>query len=340
MSRPNLSGETVADKYALAERIGFGHFGDVYIANHVVLKRRSAVKLIPVKGKMASMAELEPYLQHLTKHAHIVEVKAAERWVNGNEQFILIEMEYLPGGSLQGAIEANISIPHLAEVLKNVLFALEHAHGAGVVHRDVKPANILMSNGGKLSDFGIAMIDTTGASASEYVYNGNLAPECVKSWKFTAQSDIFATGLTLFRGLNLITNWRELQDAIPNWNECVEAGALVATIGFHPRVPQRVRRIVRRACHADPARRFATAADFRDALEKIHFARNWRHVEPGLWACDYEGAEERICVENVKGKHDVVYTRNGRRKAEECRWRLSFDDAHAHLFDLIAKTSL
>jgi serine/threonine protein kinase len=342
MSRPNLSGHVLASKYILKKRIGNGHFGDVYIGTHAVIGREFALKVVEVDSSSINSQNLESSLQLVSMHSHIAKVESAEYWQGPDgKHFCLIEMEFVPGGSLADKIIKDISLNELIFTMKNILFALEHAHGFGIIHRDVKPANILCGGGGKLSDFGIAMVPATGASAGAYFYGGNLAPECFENPRiFSEQSDIFAAGLTLLRGLNLSKNWKIDRQAVPDWRQKMAIGKFVEKWGFHPRVPKKLRAIVRRACHPDRSHRYQTAAEFRDALEAIRIDRDWVRVSKTNWQCSHFGIPEEIAITTSSSAFIVEYRRNGRKNRSRCRKITTFVDAEAYAHASIAETSL
>jgi serine/threonine-protein kinase len=340
VSRPDLSGTIIAAHFKLKTRLGEGHFGDVYLCDNTLLEREAALKVIPVKASSTATPALEAKLHNLSTHAHVVKVLSATEWQDTvGKGYLLIEMEFVPGGSLEDAIKREISIGELLTLMKNVLFALDHAH-PDVIHRDVKPANILLGGDGKLSDFGIAMIAATGASASNYQYTLNLAPECFPPSKtFNIQTDVFAAGLTLLRALNLILDWRATLKAIPNVLPQMKSGALITTLGFHPRVPQPLQKIVKRACAKLSAKRYPSAAAFRDALEALKVLRDWDRVGPDKWECNYKGGMEEITIQPKGAVFEVEYRRKGRRKKVHHRDGLSQLEALQYAYELIADTT-
>lgn len=340
MSRPNLSGTVVASKFHLERRLGQGHFGDVYLVEHTVLGRRAALKIVPVDASTKDAKALEAKLLSLSNHPHIVKIYSAEYWKSGSgSDFFIIEMEYVPGGDLQGLIQRGSSIPEMIGYIKNILFALDHAH-PDVIHRDIKPANILLGGGGKLSDFGIALVSSTGLSASPFTYNGNLAPECYSvPPDFSPLSDLYAVGLTLFRCSNMVTNWRTARFSVPDWRAKMADGTFLSTLGYHPRVPKKLRTIINKACAKNPLKRYTSAATFRDALEALKIDRDWRATSSNRWQCEFDGSIEEINIKSVKNTFSVDYTRGGRRKAVFCKSALTQPDAERYAFNLIASTT-
>ncbi len=344
MSRPDLSGTTVGGHFALKSRLGSGHFGDVYLCDNTMLARESALKVVTIDHANSNTPVLEAQLLNLSQHAHIVKVRSAAEWHDASGQdHLLIEMEYVPGGSLEDAIKKEIPIGDLLSLMKNVLFALDHAH-PNVIHRDVKPANILLGGGGLLSDFGIAMVAATGVSVSDLQYVLNRAPECFPPYTtFDVATDIYAAGLTLFRALDLITDWKgTLLSAFGNAPGVIsrmKAGTLVAGLGFHPRAPNELQRVVKKACAKQPMKRYASAAAFRDALEALKLARNWQRIAPDVWECHYKGSREQLIISKARAAFEVDYTRNGRRKMAFHRGGLTQEQATEYTYQVIAQTT-
>jgi eukaryotic-like serine/threonine-protein kinase len=340
VSGPDLSGTVIAGHFNLKSRLGGGHFGDVYRCENTLLGHQSALKVIPLKASSTSTPTLEAKLHNLSTHAHIVKVISATEWQDSaGQDHLLIEMEYVPGGSLEDAIKREIPIGELLSLMKNVLFALDHAH-TEIIHRDVKPANILLGGGGKLSDFGIAMVAATGATASNYQYTLNLAPECFPPSKsFTIQTDVFAAGLTLLRALNLITDWRATLIAIPHVLKQMKAGTLISALGFHPRVPRQLQKVARKACAKQSAKRYLSAAAFRDALEALTVLRDWERVGTDRWECSHRGGIEEITIRAKGGGFHVDYWRKGRRKTALHKSGLTQPQAFQYVYELIGATT-
>lgn len=309
-----------------------------------MLACESALKVVTIDPANSNAPILEAQLLNLSQHAHIVKVRSAAEWQDTSGQdHLLIEMEYVPGGSLEDAIKNEIAIGELVALLKNVLFALDHAH-PNVIHRDVKPANILLGGGGQLSDFGIAMVAATGVSVSNLQYVLNRAPECfAPSNTFDVATDIYAAGLTLFRALNLITDWKGTLLSTfgnpPGVISKMRAGTLIAGIGFHARAPQQLRKIVKKACADQPAKRYASAAAFRDALEGLKLARNWERTSSERWECHYKGSREELIINSGRAAFEVDYTRNSRRKMAFHREGLTQTQATEYVYQLIAQTT-
>lgn len=341
MSRPDLSGSIIGSSFSLTKRIGTGNFGDVYLCKQIFLNRDSALKVVPTTSTLFLSNVLEPELQHLVAHPQIVRVESAEVWANSTGvPNILIEMEIMEHGSLQDAIQNDIGLRDSVFALKDALFALHHAHSFGIIHRDVKPGNILFGkNGAKLSDFGIAMAVSRRMRVSNFFYNANLAPESIRAPIFTPQTDVYAAGLALFRAVNGIKNWRAARAALPDWKASFLAGTVVKDMGFQGHVPLKLQRVIKKACHADPAKRYESSAAFRDALERLNFERDWFRTPSG-WESTHAGKQERIVVSQAGASWSVDYIRGRTRRRSLCRAGMTQEAATAYAAQIVADTAI
>ena len=198
-----------------AEHIGRGGFADVYRAEQPSLRRTVAVKVLRAQ---ASDPEADARFQRecqaigaVSDHPHIVAVHHGG--LNSNGRAYLV-MEYLSGGSLAQLLEAQGPRPirEVVETTVKIARALAVAHRAGILHRDVKPGNIMISAYGEpaLGDFGIARIEgghqtATGQVTASIVH---AAPEVLEGHPPTPAADIYSLGSTLFE---LAVGWAPYQ---------------------------------------------------------------------------------------------------------------------------------
>ncbi len=194
-------------RYRLLEPLGVGGMASVYKAWDERLRCHRAVKLL--SPEMASKANLrkrfEAEAQTMARlhHPNIVDVQD----VGSDGERLFIVMEYVPAGSLMDYLNANGPMPPrmAVEALLPVLAALQEAHDNGVVHRDVKPHNVLVTMGGrpKVTDFGIARITSedmsmtkTGSVMGTW---GFMAPEQrISARKVDGRADVYAAASTLY----------------------------------------------------------------------------------------------------------------------------------------------
>lgn len=198
----------IAGRYALDLEIGRGGMGAVWRGRDEVLGRPVAVKRIGVApgGSQPDVfrAEREARLAAQLNHPHVV---AIFDLVEEDEQHWLV-MEYVEGTNLAELVTANgnLSPAEIAPLVAQAADALAAAHGAGIVHRDVKPSNILVTPDGtvKLTDFGIARTQADAALTQTGLVTGSpayLAPEVASGQMATEASDVWSLGATVFHAL-------------------------------------------------------------------------------------------------------------------------------------------
>ena len=199
----------LADRFALEREIGSGGMARVYLGRDEVLDRPVAVKVLkPMHGDsdIGIRFRREGRTAARLSHPNIVQVyDAGEGDLDGAEVSYIV-MEYLPGGDLKELIDARgrLGDAELARIGEEVCSGLAHAHGRGVVHRDIKPHNILLDEKGraKVSDFGIARaLDTTQATRTGAYLGTALysSPEQLQGHKVTPKSDVYSLGTTLYQ---------------------------------------------------------------------------------------------------------------------------------------------
>jgi eukaryotic-like serine/threonine-protein kinase len=203
----------IAGRYTLEAEIGRGGMGAVWRGRDEVLGRIVALKRIGVApGGItpdALRAEREAKLAAKLNHANVVAVfdLVSEASADGQSQQWLV-MEYVEGTNLSELVRADgrLTPDQAAPILAQTASALAAAHGAGIVHRDVKPSNILVAPDGqvKLSDFGIARTSTDSALTQTGLVTGSpayLSPEVASGQPATPASDVWSWGATLYHAL-------------------------------------------------------------------------------------------------------------------------------------------
>jgi serine/threonine protein kinase len=134
-------------KYTTLEFLGAGVFGSVYLLHDNLMNRDVAVKFVQNQNPAAFVAHYEAQILHQCRHDRIVPVNSVDVIQDTQGRYYAaIEMEYVPNGSAQKLIETtHVSIRQAIKITIDLLFALGHAHRQGVLHRDVKPANVLLA---------------------------------------------------------------------------------------------------------------------------------------------------------------------------------------------------
>lgn len=270
-------GRTLGD-FKLTREVGRGGMGVVYDARQLSLDRRVALKVLPheVTGSPANLARFRREALTLARldHPHVVGIYD----VGETDGVHWLAMEFVDGQSLEQRLEflrtnghSGDSLRRLVEVIAEVAEALHHAHAAGVVHRDVKPSNILLRDGGGavLTDFGLARDASSPSVTAEGAVAGTphtMSPEQVsgRGSDLDARSDVFSLGATLYECLTLR---RPFQGA--NVEQVLYR--IVTRDPLDPRrhapgLPADLAAIVLKALEKRPADRYTTARLFADDL--------------------------------------------------------------------------
>ena len=273
--------------YEITAFVGAGGMGEVYRAHDSRLGRDVAIKTIPSEGAHSTAAlRLIKEARHVSslKHPNICTIH--EIGETGGSPFIVME---LVDGRTLSEIQKE-GTPSIADALAygvQIADALDHAHGRGIAHRDLKSSNVVIDRAGRaiVLDFGLAKrLPQTGqtsesATASEHGPAGTLthmAPEVLLGGRGDARSDIWSLGVLLFQLVN---------GELPfSGRTAFETSS--AILGEPPKpmarsVPRAVRLVIERCLARDPNDRFQRASDVRAALDAILARRTWR-VAAGL----------------------------------------------------------
>ncbi len=330
-------------KYKIIKHLGSGHFGNVYLAHDRALDAYKAIKVLDVDNPERFLEQLEEaQILNKCRHKHIVEVNEADVYdVNGVPK-VLIDMEFIPDGSLENHLEDNfISVVEATNYIIHILFGLEHAHNQNILHRDIKPANIMLSGSiAKLSDFGLATFVGSGAAGSPKGYIPHLAPEVFGNDCTTFATDIYAVGITFFRLVSNITDWSDTLDYLPNAYEKIKVGNLVKSIGYPPYIPQKIKRIINKACHPDPAKRYRDAQEMRQALEALTPSINWKMQNPDHWIGESWRTQDKYAIRLIAKKgYEVVVKKNGRKVTTLCKSLARRESAEKYMMKHVCETT-
>jgi serine/threonine-protein kinase len=269
--------QALGDAYAIERELGGGGMSRVFLAVEQSLGRRVVVKVLP--PELASVVSEARFQREILvaanlQHPHILPVLAA----GARDGLLYYSMPYVEGQSLREriALDGPLPVPEAAGILHDLASALAYAHARGVIHRDVKPDNILLSGGhAVLADFGIARAlaqathaDRLTGAGSELGTPGYMAPEQLAGDPTVdARADVYALGVV---GYEMLAGRTPFTGPTPH---AIASAYFTKTPRpleeIRPEVPVTLARTIRRALDRDPERRFATAAELRDALPPV-----------------------------------------------------------------------
>lgn len=261
------------DRYELLELLGEGGAARVFRARDHLLGRDVALKILrPEHASEPGAADRfrrEATAAAGLSHPNIAQVYDIGVDENGVPYFV---MELVPGGSLHDLLQTRGKLPvaEAVSIAKQVAAALRHAHESGIIHRDIKPLNILIGRDGqvKVVDFGIAR----ALAQSQVTQAGNIlgsvryvSPEQARGEMATPQSDLYSLGVVLFE---MLTGRPPYDGDSPVAIALMHAEAPVPDIrAIDPTIPPAIAAIVARAMAKDPAHRYVRAAELLSDLE-------------------------------------------------------------------------
>ncbi len=250
--------------------------GVVYEGRDPNLDRRVAIKTVKVENlSEEAAAEYEHRFRTEARsaarlqHPNIVSVYDSDR----DADVAFLVMEYIQGDDLKHHLDRGVrySLEQSLKIIRDLLSALDYAHKQGIVHRDVKPANLLIEPGGrvKLTDFGVARIQDSGeATRTQGSMVGTLkymAPEQVQGQKIDSRADLFSVGVVLYQ---LLTDKRPFDgDNDFSIIHQIIGHTPPPPSSVNPRLPPAIDAVVARALAKERDERFATARDFAVALQ-------------------------------------------------------------------------
>lgn len=265
--------QALAGRYSIEHELGRGGMGVVFLAREVALDRMVALKLLP--PEMAARPGLkERFLREARtvaglSHPNIVPIFS----VDEVDDFVFFSMAYIEGGTLGDRIRERgpLSTKEAVRLIREVSWALGHAHGQGVVHRDVKPDNILLEKDtgrAMVTDFGIAVLaEAAGAEvATEVVGTAEfMSPEQARGGEVDARSDLYSLGCVGFYALTAQVPFSGPTPASILGQHVSRPPPGVASVA--PEVPAGLATALDRCLRKDPELRFSGGGALAEALE-------------------------------------------------------------------------
>ena len=282
-------------QYRLLEKLGSGGMGEVYKAEHVLLKRPCALKLIKPSNETdaPAIARFEKEVKATAKLTHWNTVEIYDYGHTDDGTFYYV-MELLPGMSLEEIVNQHGPLPpeRTVHLLRQVCGALQEAHAVGLIHRDIKPANIFAAQRGgifdvaKLLDFGLVK-EQTGDNLEEQrgSFSGTplyMSPEQASAYEeVDARADVYSLGAVAY---HLLTGKPPF--AGKNVVELLAAHAqaeVVPPSQVNPAVPADLEQVILRCLAKDAKHRIADAANLERALAGCACANQWTAADAMQW---------------------------------------------------------
>jgi eukaryotic-like serine/threonine-protein kinase len=261
-------------KYRIAEVIGASALATVYKATDPEPERTVALKILRKDGldPRITAAAVAKFKNQVLAAERLAHPGIADVYDHGEDDNVAwLAMEYLAGRGLRDflTLRLRLGLKDTVSIMSQLLAALDFAHANGVIHRDVKPANVIMLLNGrlKLADFGIALIDTfdlaqAGATAGSPAY---MSPEQHSGLEADRRSDIFSCGVVLYE---LLAGRKPFEGPSETVGEKIRRDPFSLASELNPQgAPATLDPVIARALAKNPEERYPTARDFASALE-------------------------------------------------------------------------
>ena len=265
-------GQMINDRYEIIRSIGEGGMANVYLAQDTILDRKVAVKIL-----RGDLAEDEKFVRRFQREAisasslndpNIVEVYD----VGEDDGKYFIVMEYVQGLTLKQLIKkrGSLTLPEVVDIMLQLTSAVAHAHESYIIHRDIKPQNVIILEDGrvKIMDFGIAVALNAGEFTQTNSVMGTvyyIPPEQANGGAATIKSDIYSLGILMYE---LVTGHvpfkgdNPVEVAIKHMNEPIPS-----ICEYDPEMPQSIENIILKASAKNPKNRYESAWDMHEDLE-------------------------------------------------------------------------
>ena len=266
-------GQLVLGRYKILRELGHGGMGAVYLADDSKLGERVALKTI-LSGEITDdlLVRFRGEVQAARKVTHPNVIRIHDLGEDG--AILFLSMEYIEGETLWSRIQRlrRLPVPEALDVLDEVSAGVAAAHAAGVVHRDLKPQNVLLGAGPsgrvvKVIDFGLAKAPTmTGLTATGFILGTPeyMAPEQIRGGSVDARTDVYALGATAYFALSGQPPFVRDSPIAVGFAQVTEEPTPPRAL--RPEIPEAAEQAILRALAKAPADRFPDVASFRAAL--------------------------------------------------------------------------
>lgn len=280
-----IKGQKINERYEIIRSIGEGGMANVYLAHDIILNRDVAVKIL--RGDLANDEKFVRRFQREAisasslNHTNIVEMYD----VGEDDGKYFIVMEYVEGKTLKSLIKRRgaLTLPEVIDIMLQLTSGIAHAHESYIIHRDIKPQNVLIIEDGtvKITDFGIAMALNSNELTQTNSVMGSvhyLPPEQANGTGSTIKSDIYSLGILMFelltgklpfKGDNAVEiAIKQMRDSIPS------------VVEINEDIPQSIENVILKACAKNPKNRYNSALEMHEDIKTA--LNEERSLEPKL----------------------------------------------------------
>lgn len=308
-----IRGQKINDRYQIIRTIGEGGMANVYLAHDLILDRDVAVKIL-----RGDLADDEKFVRRFQReaisasslsHPNIVEMYD----VGEDDGKYYIVMEYVEGKTLKSLIKkrGGLTLPEVIDIMTQLTSAIACAHDSNIIHRDIKPQNVLIKEDGivKITDFGIAMALNSNELTQTNSVMGSvhyLPPEQANGKGATLKSDIYSLGIVMFelltgqlpfKGDNAVEiAIKQMKNQIPS------------VCSINKLIPQSVENIILKACAKNPKNRYNTVVEMYNDIETCldeDRINEKRHVYQYSETEDIEDTKELKNIKEIKEKSEL-----------------------------------
>ncbi len=320
-----VKGQKIDGRYQIIRTIGEGGMANVYLAYDTILEREVAVKIL--RGDLASDEKFVKRFQREAKaasslnHPNIVEMYD----VGEDDGNYFIVMEYVNGKTLKSLIKkrGGLSLSETIDIMLQLTSGIACAHESFIIHRDIKPQNILILEDGrvKITDFGIAVaLNSTELTQTNSVMGSvhYLPPEQANGSVATVKSDIYSLGILMyelltgklpFKGDNAVEiAIKQMKDRLPS------------IVSQNPLVPQSVENVVLKACAKNPKNRYDSVAEMHEDLKTV---LSEERADEEKWVYEYpetdfnEDTKTKKVEKTVQETEEKVETEEGKKEVKK-----------------------
>lgn len=310
--------------YKAIDVLGKGHFGIVYKAKNLGTNGEVALKIVSSQSANIADQVLEEAKNiQAAANKYTVKINTAFNIEVSGVHFSLIDMPLIRGGTIENLYMTNqLSIRDVLKSMRHILVGLSGIHAKGIIHKDVKPGNILVDNDSFiLGDFGLAAeINITPTSNVAYVHHN--PPELNKSHTLydkqvipSEKYDIYAAGMTFYRLLLPKSNFEISNKKYSDWCINPKGKTLPEFCGFPRYIPRRIKSIIKKATALDRNRRYDSTTEMKQAIDRLKVQINWT-LPPSMpsWHSTVDVDRNHLVrVIEKKNKFEFKYLVNGRK---------------------------